>query len=318
MIQLIKNILRLAIPLVLLLTLATFFIPANQQEWLMAVIDKHKLMAKTISPKIVLAGSSAMAYGVNSERISKTFGIPVINHAVTGSFGLSHILVDISKYLNSGDYLVITPQNFFSKTAWEGTGVNWIFIIEDRDFTHLYSRYFNPPPGFLTYGKGKLFDAVKKISKRYSENPYVPRRDGFNGYGDFVQHLNLNYMPFGQMQEAAEKIRQKNKRSIEMKKNKKYFDMFFELIEDFSKRGVTIYVTCPAVLKKDFEADIEYYAGFDTAMRTCKYLTVVSKQEDYVFPVELFYDTDAHTNAEGRELRTTLLIADLSKHLNPR
>jgi hypothetical protein len=49
----------------------------------------------------------------------------------------------------------------------------------------------------------------------------------------------------------------------------------------------------------------------DSALRTNKNVTVISKPEDYRFSIEYIYDDVHHLNAQGRRLRTQQLVEDL-------
>ena len=60
--------------------LLLFVIPIkDSQNYLMANRDKLHVLSATISPKVVLVGGSNLAFGIDSELISKSLGMPVVN-----------------------------------------------------------------------------------------------------------------------------------------------------------------------------------------------------------------------------------------------
>jgi hypothetical protein len=101
--------------ILLLLVIATMIIiillPLSSNSYNLAIIDKHKRLENTVTPRIVLAGGSNLAFGIDSALVQNTLDIPVINAGVTVGFGLGRILDDLVHFLNSGDILIAVPES---------------------------------------------------------------------------------------------------------------------------------------------------------------------------------------------------------------
>ena len=82
-----------------------FMIPLPENSYDFAIIDKHRILAGTKSPKIVLAGGSNLAFGIDSAEIENKLNIPLVNMGLHAGIGLGRILNDISPFLNSNDIL---------------------------------------------------------------------------------------------------------------------------------------------------------------------------------------------------------------------
>jgi hypothetical protein len=132
-------------------------------------------------------------------------------------------------------------------------------------------------------------------------NPLVYTRDGFNEYGDYIKHLNIEDQRFESL---------KPLKILEMQ----YLARFFRLVEMFAKRGVRVLISYPSFEEPVFAASEAFIRELDAAFRVHKALTVISSPKDYAFPRNYFYNSSYHLNAKGRELRTARLIRDIERY----
>ena len=266
-------------------------LPENSYD--LAIIDKHRILANTKSPRIVLAGGSNLAFGIDSAEIKKRFNIPVLNMGVHAGFGLGRMLDDISRFLHTGDILIIVPEYSHFTNNWNGTQVAYELIFDARRYRLLWSSYYRLPSGFFSYISTHL-NAIKPGPP----NPLAYSRDGFNEYGDYVKHLGVKNQPF---------VSSESQGSL----NQSYLKNFFRFVDDFNERGITVMLSYPCCEEQSFYNSAALIQELDMLFRAKENLLVISTPESYCYPVEYFYDTVYHLNMEGRLIRTNQLIQDI-------
>jgi len=273
---------------------AIILIPLPENAYDLAIIDKHRILAGTKSPKIVLAGGSNLAFGIDSVDIQKELHIPVVNTGLHVGFGLGRILDDISPFLNPGDILLVAPEYGFFTNVWNGNGAAYELILDVRQYRLLWSPYYGLPSGFINY----LSTHLRVIIQKYSINPLAYSRNGFNKYGDFLKHLNMENQPVSSFHDLG---------SL----NRTYLKRFFHFVDDFARRGITVVLSYPCYEEQSFCNSAGLIQNLDTAFRAKENLLVISTPASYCFPADYFFDTGSHLNREGRSMRTRQLIQDL-------
>jgi hypothetical protein len=282
---------------VVISVLVIILIPVSPDEYNQSIIDKHNRLDNTEAPRIILAGGSNLAFGIDSGAIQNAFGIPVINVAIHASFGLGRILDDLSPYLQAKDILVIAPEYAHFENLWNGDSTAYELIFNGKQYRlAMHPPFYGLPSDFTAYLTNNILARIPR-----PPNPLVYTRDGFNEYGDYIKHLGMENQTFA----SSGSIKQINPR---------YLGQFLRLVDVIAKGGVTVIVSYPSYEASLFEAGESAIRELDTAFRTHGGITVISRPEDYAFPREYFYDTSYHLNAKGRELRTALLIRDLGAY----
>ena len=77
------------------------------------------------------------------------------------------------------------------------------------------------------------------------------------------------------------------------------------------KRGARVVMLFPCVPRPHFEQRRAAIEALDAALRKDLDLPLLSRPEDYVYPLDHFYDWVYHLNREGRDLRTTKVIEQI-------
>jgi len=316
----IKVFLLLILPIVLPLGAAIIFSSLPENAYDLSIIDKHRILADTKGSKIALAGGSNLAFGIDSAAIRDRFSIPVVNMGVNAGFGLGRILDDISRFLKTGDVLLIVPEYSHFVDSWNGSGAAFELIFDARQYRFLWSSYYGLPGGFsdqisMRLGIGfrtirdRTKNSIEKIIKQSENeqdkeettaNPLVYSRYGFNEYGDYMRHLAVENQPFVSYENAG---------IINMA----YLLKFFRFIDNFTNRGITVMLSYPSYEEQSFRNSAELIKELDMLFRAKENLQVISTPETYCFPAEYFYDSPYHLNREGRAVRTNQLIRDLQE-----
>ena len=190
----------LAFVLIIAITcIAIFFlVPGNQNSYLAALIDKHAILESTASPRVIVIGGSSIAFGFDSELLTKRINMPVINLGLHAGLGLRFILNDIFPFVRSGDVVVIVSEyeNFYNNVL-EGNNqriANLLEVYPQASRSFEISQYLsfaeiltnNVRIKFLRFVTS-LFNNFATVESTTEEFQYT--RDGFNQYGDFIKHL---------------------------------------------------------------------------------------------------------------------------------
>jgi hypothetical protein len=281
--------------LIIVSLIVIILLPVPHNDYFQAINDKHKRLRDIPPPRIVLAGGSNLAFGIDSETIQNTLHIPVVNMGLSANIGLGRILDDITPLLKPGDILVIAPEYILFESLYNGDAAAFALIFDIRRYPLIaHITVYGIPADFLAYVQTKLLKMIPR-----PPNPLAYSRDGFNEYGDYVKHLETENQSFDLQPSLMEKI------------NHRYLERFFRLTTLFAERGITVLVSYPSYEETAFHESAQFIAELDKALRAEKTLQVISTPEDYCFPTDYFYDTKYHLNAKGREIRTARLIQDL-------
>jgi len=273
------------------------FLPLPEYSYDLAIIDKHRILSNTRSPKIVLAGGSNLAFGIDSAAIQDRFSISVVNMGIYAGFGLGRILDDISCYLHTGDLLLIIPEYEHFTRIWNGESGAYEIIFGTRQYRLLWSSYYGLPSNFFSYIRTQLAAIIPR-----PQNPLVVySRNGFNEYGDYVKHLKMERQPF---------VPEETEVNISII-NMTYLKNFFRFVDDFTKRGITVVLSYPCLEEHSFRNSAAPIHELDVLFRAKENLLVISTPETYCYQAEYFYNTVYHLNREGRAVRTDQLIQDL-------
>jgi hypothetical protein len=271
-------------------------LPLPTNAYNLAILDKHRFLESAASPKLVFAGGSNCAFGIDSAALTKALRIPVVNLGVHASFGLGRILDDASPFLNPGDVLVIIPEYSHFTTEWNGGDVAYELVFDARQYRLLRRPGgYGLPPGFTAW----LGTHLKGIAARFRPpDPAAYKRDRFNGHGDYVGHLDMENRAF----EPAAPLDPFDREALRR---------FFRMAEEFQRRGIRVLFSYPCYEAASFDRSQGIINELDGLLRGNDHIRVISRPEAYRFPRELFYDTVYHLNAGGRALRTETLRRDL-------
>jgi hypothetical protein len=102
------------------------------------------------------------------------------------------MLDDLAPFLNPGDILIIVLEYSYFESVWNAGEAAYYLIFG----THQYRLLVNPPLyGFpadiLSHMKNKILAMIPR-----PPNPLAYTRDGFNEYGDYIKHLNIEDQRF--------------------------------------------------------------------------------------------------------------------------
>jgi hypothetical protein len=303
---LLKCILLLQLVAVLQLALFIEFRPSRPDSYLAAAIDKEALLEKEGQNRILFAGGSNLAFGLDSSKIETRFGRDAINLGLHGSLGLCYMLKEVSDGARSGDVVIFIPEyeQFFGKVAYGPLGLEMLEVNPRAlKLLNCWQQGFEVAKRIGTYNLGNIEEFPKAWLQRANTASRQPEqvvmhdtdlpiyaRTAFNENGDMVRHLGRPSQDFwrdhidrlkGEINAAAVARVKKTAKALR-------------------SRGIAFHVVFPAIPKSYWKVNR------DLANRVAKHLESLSANtpESSVYEDSLFFDTNYHLNEQGREIRT--------------
>ena len=265
-----KLFIKIGILFVMLCTGVIIFVllPLPEHSFNAAIIDKHQLLEKTESPRIILVGGSNVAFGIDSAAIQSRFNIPVVNLGLHAGFGLGRILDDALPFLHPGDILVIIPEYIHFSDTWNGEAQAYELIFDFGQKRLLLSPHYRLPKGFISY----ILTNLKGVVRGYlPTNMLAYSRDGFNEYGDYVKHLGANdrlYIPSNTAGSTA---------PLDLFS----LNHFFQFVDLFAEQGITVLLSYPSYEEHAYNNSIALIHELATAFSIKENMLVISEPEKY-------------------------------------
>jgi hypothetical protein len=280
--------------------LAIIVKPTTRNDYMAAIIDKHKRITELNKPKIIFTGGSNLVFGLNSEEIEKEFSVPVVNLALHAGLGLDFILEELKDSISSGDLLFISTAYFLDSKG--------IYALKKNasDFFDEAHKYYDKEINLkrdIQMHIDKTRRNLKEIVYHMHENN-VYSREAFNKYGDVTAHLDKS-LP--EVLKDTETMTYKYWEGInELNKFYKYAN----------SKNVKVFYIYPNYALSEFEKNRTVIEKFEKDMTDNLEFEILNRPHDSVFEDDLFFDTVYHLNKKGREMRTKRLIELIKKNTN--
>ncbi len=293
-----------------------FSIP-DRNDYTHAIIDKHRLLDTTSTPRIIFAGGSGLAFGLDSQLIQDSLGRNVINMGLHGPSGLRFHLEQIRPSLQPTDIVVLIPEYVYYYGA-NPEGNASVIVAMAKIYPRSIS-YIKSIPEVVTLLGGsarllqskctQLEEMILHIEPKPTIIDSVYVRNGFNDHGDLISHLNVppyhRYKGFYRGQPETQKTMN---------------PLAIELLNDFAlsakEHGARVYLLYPAIIDSIYAVHEETIRQLDKYMRDKLNFEILCSPSEYTFPGKYFFDSIYHLNGPGRHLRTLKVIAHLRRKLS--
>lgn len=281
----------------------------QENDYMAAIIDKHRALEETSAPRIIISGGSNTAFGIDSEKLSKEIGLPTINMGLQAGLGLEFILNELEENICEGDIIILSIEYFLDVKG------NYQLMQLAKSYYPMAENYFDP--GIYSDIKANLENLRKKF--RYiilRDDPLEPKkrnlyfevykRSAFNYSGDIISHLDFKEY---KLRELADK------RNVSYR----YWDGITTLndfCKDASQKGAQVYYSFPPFPRSEWVKYAEPLHRFERDIindATC--LKFLNSAKEAVLDDKYFFDTVYHLGKEGRAIRTQALIEDLAAEL---
>lgn len=117
--KLLLKLLMLALLVSLIIELTIRFSPFKEKDlatdFAAAIIDKQKILREAPSPKVVVIGGSSVAYGIDTELMTDSLGLPVVNMSYQFFLGSDFLFQQILESLRPGDKVIASFEYIVTK-----------------------------------------------------------------------------------------------------------------------------------------------------------------------------------------------------------
>lgn len=276
--------------------------PKDSKSLLFAEIKKDSLLSNELSPRIIFVGGSNLSFGLNSNIIKDSLRLNPINTGIHASIGLIYMINNTLNYIKSGDIVVVVPeyQQFYGNFAYGGEELlrtvldvnnSEIPKLEEKQWLNIYKYIFKY--SFLKYKPTSYFNV--KESDVYSVN-------SFNEYGDAFAHWELKKRDF------------EPTKFISGEFNYSVIDELINLKRKLQEKGAFLFVTYPGFQTTSFDNCIRKITKVEIELKKNDFI-ILGTPNRYKIPDEMMFNTTYHLSKEGVDLRTQLLIEDITKEL---
>lgn len=280
------------------------FLPLNPHSYDAEFSAKQKRLSDKTEPAIVFAGGSNVGFGIDSSVIKEALKFPVLNDGLHAGAGVYFILDTTCPKLQRGDIAVLAFEykHFYGDSnGSETTSCHFLYqknVFENLSFRSVKNVLINYP-GLM---HRQIYGACRFLFRGNWDIPEKPySKESFNEYGDVVGQLDL----------PNKKIRtSRPKGDLDLEA----VSFFSEKIKELRERGVRVVVFPPVFQKSSFEKWEEQINALRNELKN-QGVDFDANPERYVLDDCCFFDTLHHLNKKGREIRTQLLLEDLSAHM---
>ena len=291
--------------------------PTKNTHWTSALVtNKLKAVHDSVGDKLVFVAGSSGNFNVNAEAVSKATGIHSVNFGTHAILPLEYMLDHIKGGLHKGDVVVLNLEYLYY-AADERLTSTYIDYLLARDPDYFRTLSVKEKLQFISSVSLKRLITPIKESFQKKESPYA-----YNVYSDFF------YSPYGDQHSNNKVFLTKSMRDgrLAAPPEARIASIFasehnWMLLKEFKAwcklNGVLLLAAPPATIKFDV---------YDTPAYTDKLAALKIELENIGIPYigdpysvmygrELFFDTNYHTNQEGKEAYTKALINWLKPYI---
>ncbi len=271
--------------------------PKAKNHYLASIIDKMNLADSIKTPKLILMGGQSVAFGVDSDLLSRELEMPVVNLALDGNLG-SYFMINLLKSkAKKGDVVLITLD--YDITS-EGDNERKLLVsdfYEPASEWIMYQSFFEPVTAFFRH----KFEGIKLL---FTHNSYQNSQDktslyfrkAFDENGDLISHLNNPNVKFiastlPQNTDFSEQINDLNQ-----------LDIFAK------KRDIKIIFTFASYSESGFEKNMITIQKVEEQVRQKAKFSIVGTAQNSVLDDALFFNNEYNLNSQGRKIFTSRML----------
>ncbi len=266
--------------------------------------DKYDLLRRTKNPRIIIVGGSSAAYGIDESLLEEKTGYPVVNMGLYGGLGNLFQTQLLKGNIGEGDIVVLAYEyNWIDSDSFTVLISDMVMSgIDGRIDLYRYIPMRNWPQVI-----GYLPDyLLKKI--RYAKNPGEDVRSTlFDADGRLTQKRDAWTAGDYFKNEAVQNPVDLTGKEV----SKESADYLRKLAEYADKRGALICMAAPPLLDLAAEGDAASFDEFAQKAEEATGIPYISTPSEYIYPIDLMYDTVYHCNDKGAKKRTLRLASDI-------
>lgn len=279
------------------------YIPSSRNAYMATISDKMVLLDSVPSPRLILMSGSSMAFGVDSDLLSKELEIPVVNASLHFKLGSRFMMDQLKATVRKGDFVLITLEYVTkSKGSCEEKLMAADFYPPAKNWIHFNS--FSENIGAYSVHRladfklllGEIWSGTRTRPISIDDSTSVFFRKCFAKNGDLLGHLN-NLQPKFEVPEISNEVE---------------FSQQIKDLNDFGnfakQQGVTVFFTFPSYVESGFERNMSVIKKIERQYRNSLNFSILGSPENSVMDDRFFYDNPFHLNAQGRKIFSSRLI----------
>lgn len=301
-----RIILIALVPLILIEGIRRFdlaFNPSARNAYMATITDKMHLLDSVQSPRLILMSGSSMAFGVDSDLLSRELEIPVVNASLHFKLGSRFMMDQLKSTVRKGDVVLITLEYVIkSNGSCEEKLMAADFYPPAKNWIHFNS--FSEEVGAYTVHRladfklllGEIWSGTRTRPISIEDTTSVFFRKCFAKNGDLLSHLN-NPQPKFEVPEISNEVE---------------FSKQIKDLNDFGlyakQKGVTVFFTFPNYVESGFERNMSVIKKIEQQYRGNLKFPILGSPENSVMDDRFFFDNPFHLNAQGRKIFSSRLI----------
>lgn len=240
------NIIAIGIIVVLVFAALLFLIPEDKNAYICEYNKKTQLIAETPSPRMIIMGSSTVAFNIDSKLIGDSLGMNVIDLGLNAMVGARFYLDDYLQYIRKGDIVVLCLS--YSPDFVDGGNGGSKTLTELMVTTH-WKRFFHLNPKQLWQViEGVPFLCLRNVIRLarsplkgfdtpVATNEFQYALSGFNEYGDEASHWTVPFKKGVTVSKPHDLVRPKVKT---LEPNDDFMNYLKRTVDAYRQKGATI------------------------------------------------------------------------------
>lgn len=282
----------------------------GQGNYLAATVEKHRRLATTRPPRLILLGGSNVAFGFDADRLGRDTGLTVVNLGLAAGLGGDFMLNEVAGALGPGDVVVLFLEYDQYAVAGGAPALRQLLEYRPAGALHLPARWWRR---FLdAEALGILGAAVRRsqpwlgpeASRLPSEAWYA--RAGFTAAGDYRGHHGA---PATMAELPADSPVFTPPRAGPL--HPRFGRELAAFAELGRRRGARFFVSWPAIVAEAFAPAEPAVERLRAELAALPGVTLLGEPRDHVFDRSLGFDLTYHLNAAGAQWRTERLLRRL-------
>lgn len=283
--------------------------PRGSGHYMCALQDKVDRLKQCEDGRLLMIGGSNVAFGIHSQPLQEATGMETVNLGMHMMLGLDFQLECARQHGKTGDVVVLMPEYHLLASEHQDGDPNTILQLTEQWPTA--TRYFEPS----RYASWKAFfdrDALgrshewlkrgwNKIRGRAENGIY--RRSSFNAYGDVVAHHGQTCHSTMLQNEPLPNV------------DSARLDLAIKRLNDFAaecaQKDIAVYFSYPPIPVERFASSSHVIEQIHTQLQHRLTIPMLNEPEDFVYPIDHFFDTTYHLTDVGGAKRTESVVASL-------
>jgi hypothetical protein len=270
--------------------------PNAKNHYLAGIIDKMNEVDSIKTPKMILMGGNSMAFGIDSDLLSKELEMPVVNLALDSKLGSNFMINQLESKVQKGDIILITLDYNITSEGDNNTKLLVADFYQPANDWIEYQSFFEPLSAFFarkfTDNNLLINDLWDDKLPNVQDTTSVYFRKAFNKQGDVISHLN-----------NANKLFLPSTLPTEIDFYKQIADLN-ELDLFAKKRNIKIFFTFASYSENAFETNMIAIQKIEQQFTEKANFKIIGNAHYSVLDNMLFFNNEYNLNFQGRKVFT--------------